>query len=324
MQQTKPAVIVDTDLGDDIDDTWALGHALRCKEFQVSFVLTAGHGDHVERARIATTVLDVAGADPRISVGLGVAEILDGTRYMFQEGWSASRGGTPSKREVVADGVGRLIELVVSSEQPVTVLAIGPMDNIVAALRREPRIASMCNLVSMIGSISKGHGGAPGAIAEFNVRRSPSAAREVLNAPWLSKTIAPMDTAGIVVLEGDTYRRVLESRAQLPCCIIEAFEWWLATMPESRRVKIGLTGGHMMKSNVLFDSVAVHLCRGPIARKTIAIKPMRLAVTDDGMTIISQDPAVPIVDVALDWIDKEAFQEELVDLITAESTHPRL
>ena len=144
MQKTEsgalPQVIIDTDLGDDIDDTWALGHALRCKEFQVSYVLTAGHADHDERARIATTVLDVAGADPSISVGLGsVAEISDGTRYMFQEGWAAARGGTAntaSKREIVTDGVGRLIEIVLTSEQPVILLAIGPMDNVVAALRR--------------------------------------------------------------------------------------------------------------------------------------------------------------------------------------------
>ena len=39
---TKIPVILDTDIGDDIDDTWALGFLLRSPEFDVKLVV----GDH--------------------------------------------------------------------------------------------------------------------------------------------------------------------------------------------------------------------------------------------------------------------------------------
>jgi len=53
-------VILDTDIGDDIDDTWALALLLRSPEVDLRLV-TTDYGNTVYRARVAARLLEVAG-----------------------------------------------------------------------------------------------------------------------------------------------------------------------------------------------------------------------------------------------------------------------
>ena len=63
-------VILDTDIGDDIDDTWALGFLLRCPELDLKLVV--GDNGKVEyRARLLARFLERAGRT-NVAVGLGV------------------------------------------------------------------------------------------------------------------------------------------------------------------------------------------------------------------------------------------------------------
>lgn len=45
-------VMIDTDIGDDIDDTWALVMALNSPELDVRYILTCGPGHHQGRAAL--------------------------------------------------------------------------------------------------------------------------------------------------------------------------------------------------------------------------------------------------------------------------------
>lgn len=318
----SPLLVIDTDLGDDIDDTWALAQALQCEEFRVGYVLTAGHGDHQTRARIAAKVLDAAGAPRDIAIGLGVVQDLpEGRRMMFQEKWAEDMDLTEwskSRGQVHEDGVGGLLDLVRQTAEPVTVLAIGPLDNIVECLRRDPTFASRCYFVSMLGSVYKGYDGDPNPIVEFNVRKNPLACREVLAAPWLSKTIAPLDTAGLLQLTGAPLTRLLASTAPLARAVVSANNAWLDGMSEERRHRIAI-GELSETTSTLFDSVAVHLCRGSLSRMELKVEPLRIDVTDEGMTVPTEDPSAPLVHVATDWNwkDFDSFCEDFVNLLTS-------
>ena len=63
-------VIFDTDIGDDIDDTWALALLLRCPELDVKLVV-GDYGKPVYRARLLARMLQTAGR-PDIPIGIGV------------------------------------------------------------------------------------------------------------------------------------------------------------------------------------------------------------------------------------------------------------
>ena len=67
-------VILDTDIGDDIDDTWALVMLLKSPELDLRLVVT-DFGDTVYRARLVAKLLQVAGrTDVPIGIGIRQAE----------------------------------------------------------------------------------------------------------------------------------------------------------------------------------------------------------------------------------------------------------
>ena len=63
-------VIIDTDVGTDVDDMWALAFALRCPELDIRLITTCT-GDVEYRAALVAKLLEVAGRTD-IPIGLGL------------------------------------------------------------------------------------------------------------------------------------------------------------------------------------------------------------------------------------------------------------
>ena len=300
MAKAKIPVILDTDIGSDIDDTWALAMLLRCPELDLRLV-TSATGDTVYRAKLAARLLEVAGrAD--VPVGVGLATRMD-AKHRTQLPWVADYDLARYPGKVQEDGVGALVEAIMGSRQRLTLIAIGPLTNVAAALEREPRIAKKARFVGMHGSIAWSHHGKGEAIAEYNVKSDAPACQQVFAAPW-KKTITPLDTCGRVRLAGAKYRAVAESPEKLARAVIENYEIWKQC------------GGWVQEpgvSSVLFDCVAVYLA---FAEKLLAMRRMKLAVTDDGFT--REDPAGHELEVALAWKDLGKFEDLIVERLTGE------
>ena len=76
-------VILDTDIGSDIDDTWALAMLLKSPELDVKLVVS-DTGDTTYRSRVIAKLLEVAG---RTDVPVGVGSRFDSPRAYPQESW---------------------------------------------------------------------------------------------------------------------------------------------------------------------------------------------------------------------------------------------
>jgi inosine-uridine nucleoside N-ribohydrolase len=191
----RTPVVFDTDIGTDIDDSWALAQMLRSPELEVKLVLTAT-GDTRYRASIAAKFLEAAGRTD-VPIGIGVNQKMpDGTRNL--EPWIAGFDLAKYRGTVHADGVAALIDLVMHSTEPVTIIAVAPVPNLAEALKREPRIAERCRLVGMHGSFDRGYGNSVQPAAEYNVKDQPQAFRAVFSAPWRDILITPLDTCGTI------------------------------------------------------------------------------------------------------------------------------
>ena len=293
-------VILDTDIGDDIDDTWALVMLLKSPELDLKLVVT-DYGDTAYRARVVAKLLRAAGrADVPIGIGIRQAE-KGGPQEAWVEGYSLDR--YPGK--VHADGVQALVDTVMASKEPMTLIAIGPPPNLGAALAREPRIASRLRLTGMYGSIHEGY--APGSKPEpeWNVKGAPDAARAVLGAPWLDAVVTPLDTCGRVQLKGERYRRLVAAKETDPllAALFENFRlWcprqeWCAKDPECV----------VAKSSTLFDTVAVYLA---ISRDLVNVERLGVRVGADGSTV--PDPAARPLGWATTWKSLDAYEELLV------------
>ena len=132
----KIPVIFDTDICDDIDDTWALALLLQSPEFDVKLVTTAV-GNTKSKARTVAKFLQIAGRTD-IPIGIGVKQ-HDGSHR--QDAWAKDYKLSSYPGKIHEDGVKALIDTVMNSRRRIRIVAVGPLPNIGAALDREPRIA---------------------------------------------------------------------------------------------------------------------------------------------------------------------------------------
>ena len=74
----KIPVILDTDIGDDIDDTWALIALLKSPELDLKLVVT-DYGNTVYRAKIVARLLEIAGrTEVPVAIGLKTSDAEGG------------------------------------------------------------------------------------------------------------------------------------------------------------------------------------------------------------------------------------------------------
>jgi inosine-uridine nucleoside N-ribohydrolase len=283
-------VILDTDIGDDIDDTWALSVLLKSPEVDLKLVV-GDFGNTAYRARIVAKLLDRAGRSD-VAVGLGLDPSDRGGR---QAPWIADYPLTKYPGKVLHDGAQAIVDTVMASPTPVTIIAIAPPPTLAEALRRQPQIAAKARLVGMFGSLRRGYGG-PKPDAEWNVKANPAAAKAVLSAPW-DITITPLDTCGLVHLTGGGYAALRDSADPVVAHMIENYRVWCGAKPQDAQ----------HGSSTLFDTVAAYLA---ISTDLCVMEDLNVTVTDDGFTKI--DPQGKMMHCATGWKDLDGYYGWLV------------
>ncbi|MFO7586214.1 MAG: nucleoside hydrolase, partial [Anaerolineales bacterium] len=289
---------LDTDIGTDIDDTWALAMLLNCPELDPRLIVTTS-GDTMYRAHLAAKFLQVAGRTD-IPIATGLNDLNGGQK--FQRPWLEGFDIAAYPGQITDDGALAMVDVIMASSEPVTVISIAVATNIALALEIEPRIATKCRFVGMHGSVHVGYNGQPEAVPESNVRYDVPALRKVFAAPWLERIITPLDTCGLVVLEGERYQQVNRSENPALRALIENYKIW-AKLVTWMTVDYDET-----KSSVLFDTVAVYLA---YSYDLLEMERIRLRISDDGLTL--PDPGGDEVLAALRWRDLDEFYDHLVE-----------
>ena len=208
MEHGTIPVILDTDIGTDVDDIVALGLVLRAPRFDLRAVTTV-YGDTALRARLARGVLAVAGR-AEVPVSSGVERPLMGRDPIFWEGWEAD--GIPPYDESTVPPAPHAVDLLLEQvlEQPgtVTILAIGPLTNIAVAMLREPRFAgAVKRIVCMAGMFQRRLDQFMFPYVEHNIRCDPEAAQVVL-ASGAPITLVPLDVTTRARVRRDDLERL--------------------------------------------------------------------------------------------------------------------
>ena len=288
-------VILDTDIGDDIDDTWALGFLLNSPELELKLAV-GDYGKNQYRAKLLAKFLQTVG---RSDVAVGIGLDLEPHGVGGQAAWVKDYDLKSYPGRVHTDGVQAMIDAIMQAKGPVTVIAIGPLPNVAAALEREPRIARRARFVGMYGSVRIGYNGSPTAAAEWNVKANPQACQKVFTAPW-EMTITPLDTCGLVTLDGDRYRRIRDAQSPVAAAIIENYRLWSKSQDPKNDVA-------EKRSSVLFDTVGVYLA---LSQKLCRMEKLGIRVTNEGMTVI--DNQAKRISAATGWNTLDGFRDLLV------------
>lgn len=285
--------ILDTDIGDDIDDAFALALALRSPELKLLGVTTE-FGDTTLRARLVSRYLSAVGrTDIPVAAGVPTAAANHFTQAAY-----ARR----SPQRAYPDAVTFLLDQIRAHPGQITVIAIGPLFNIQAAIARDPAtFRKVRRVVLMGGSVYRGYDDArTGAHrppdAEWNIRCNPAGLR-VLLAAGVPVYMMPLDSTQIhlpVPLQGQIYAHGSALTDQLALL----YHQW--------------TGVKQWRLPTLYDPVAVTYAIRP---DLCPARPLRLQVDDKGFT--HPVPGEPNAQVCLQS-DENGFLSFLMDRVTAD------
>jgi purine nucleosidase len=201
-------VLLDTDIGDDLDDAFCLALMLRCPELRLKTVTTV-FNDTRGRAATVEKMCDACDVRPRLVAGFG------GTMSIKPLAWATSRQplyrAGPSPRR--CEGPEHLIAALAEARRDFdAVFAIGPMTNLAASLLAEPDVTRMPRVLAMAGEFSQF------GFCEYNIRNDVEAAARVFAAgfaidliPWKIGVMTKLDEAkrGIIRNASTPLGRVL-------------------------------------------------------------------------------------------------------------------
>ncbi|HKV61294.1 MAG TPA: nucleoside hydrolase [Candidatus Acidoferrum sp.] len=163
-------VIIDTDIGDDIDDAFAVALALRSPELQVLGVTTT-FGDTETRAKLLDRFLAEVG-HPEIPVAAGAPTTPKSmfTQRRYAENNRFAKASHP-------DAVAFILDQIRRNPGQITLIAIGPLMNVGAAIDKDPEtFRKLKRVVMMGGSIKRGYGD-----VGFGVPKPPEPEWNILN-----------------------------------------------------------------------------------------------------------------------------------------------
>jgi pyrimidine-specific ribonucleoside hydrolase len=196
-------LVIDTDPG--IDDALAILLALASPEVDLRLVTTVHGNVDLERTTDnALRVLHLAGrSDVPVAAGARDSLVHPQLQRAAHVHGDAGLGGVelPESPATVdpRPAVVALAELLMSSEAPVTVAAIGPLTNLALLLRVYPDAADRIGRLVVMGG-SAARGGNVTAAAEFNAWSDPEAAHAVLTST-LPTLLVGLDVTLPTVLE---------------------------------------------------------------------------------------------------------------------------
>jgi inosine-uridine nucleoside N-ribohydrolase len=275
-------VIIDTDIGDDVDDAFALALALRSPELDILGVTTT-FGDTETRARIVDRFLGEA-ARPDIPVAAGTPTLnknpLTQRRY-------AERARSPNLPHPPA--VDFLLEQIRRYPGQITLIAIGPLMNVGAAIDKDvATFRKLKRVVLMGGSVKRGYGdlgySAPhGPDAEWNIVNDIPSAQKLL-AVGVPLAMMPLDSTQLKL---DEVKRAFLFSQGTP-------------ITDALTVLYHLWG---QETPTLFDPMTIAYAVSP---GLCPVQPMRIRVDEKGFTRV--EAGAPNAEVCLESNSEEFFR----------------
>lgn len=278
-------VILDTDIGDDIDDAFALALVLKSPEIKLLGVTTAFR-DPDTRARLVDRYLGAVGRGD-VPVAAGVVTEKGGLSQ------AAYAEGAPQRKH--ADAAAFILKEIRAHPGEITLVAIGPLTNVQAAIEKDPAtFKKLKRVVLMGGSVYRGYG-SPNAPPqpEWNILCDPDGLKALLGV-GVPVFMMPLDSTQ-VPLDQKAQAAIFSHGSALTDQLTLLYHEW--------------SGTGQWKTPTLFDPVAVtYAIRPDLCPAT----PMRIEVDAKGNT--KPVEGAPNAQVCLKS-DEQGFLKLLLDRI---------
>ncbi len=288
---TSPAapqlVIIDTDIGDDVDDAFAVGLALQSPELKILGITTAWGNTPLRAKLVARLLQETQRTD--IPVAVGIEKYPAQGKLTFSQARYAERGPDRSR----PPAVDFLLEQIRQHPGEIILIAIGPETNLGAALERDPEtFKKLKRVVLMGGSVYRGYDGFayptgnPQPQPEWNILCDIPAAQKLFGS-GVPLFVMPLDSTQIKLQELER-ARIFSSGNALTDALTVLYHQW--------------SYGNQI-TPTLFDAVAVAYAIRPELCPTT---PLRLRVDEQGSTKV--ETGTPNAQVCLRSDSDQFFQ----------------
>lgn len=262
-------VIIDTDIGDDIDDAFALMLALSSQKVQV-LGITAGWGDTGLRARLIERLLTETG---HAAIPVSAGPETKANNVFSQRRWAEQ---FPDRHW--PDAVSFILDQIRRYPNQITLICIAPLTNVGAMIDRDPAtFRKLKRVVMMGGSIERGYGDlgflpSHGPSPEYNILMDIPAAKKLF-ASGVPIYMMPLDSTQLKLNE--VLRATLFSQGTAATnALTELYEQW--------------TDATQNPTPTLFDAMAVAEVLNPSLCPTT---PMHVVIDDQGYTRVQPGTA---------------------------------
>jgi len=269
--EPKQLVIIDTDIGDDIDDAFALGLALQSPEFRILGVTTA-FGNTAMRQQLTMKFLEATGfSEVPVAAGVPTEGKTTFTQGIYTNGGQIIPATKMSGPDFILDQIRK-------HPSEITLIAIGPQTNLGAAIDKDAAtFRKLKHIVMMGGAVYKGYkGGAPDP--EWNILCDIPAAQKVFTS-GVPLYVMPLDST-ILKLDASDRNALFDHHTPITDQIHILYDEWSGTTKQ--------------ETPTLFDPMAVGYAANPELCPTT---PLHLTVDDKGFT--RPGPGAPNAQVCL-------------------------
>ncbi len=278
----REKVIIDTDIGDDVDDAFALALALRSLELEIIGVTTT-FGDTETRARIVDRFLEETG-HTEIPVAAGASTVIKNpmTQRRYAERVHAAKTSHPRAADF-------LLEQIRRYPGQITLIAIGPLMNVGAAIDQDAAtFRKLKRVVLMGGSVRRGYGDlgytAPrGPEPEWNIINDIPSAQKLF-ASGVPLAVMPLDSTQLKL---DEVKRVFLFSQGTP-------------ITDQLTILYHLWG---QETPTLFDPMTIAYAVNP---ELCPVQALRIRVDEKGFT--REEPGAPNAYVCLDSNPDQFFR----------------
>ncbi len=244
-----PRIVLDTDIGSDVDDALCLALALASRELEV-VALTCVGNESRQRARIGAKLLELARRlEIPVYAGCRVPALAgDGFNWFGHEGEAILEPGEALR---IADehAVDALLRLSRERED-LELVAIGPLTNIGVALMKDPDLAGRVRQLTILGGHVRkaeygGHVFTPGV--DYNLCSDPHASLVVLRSGIPTRLVTADVTLQTWLTEAEL-ARFESSGSELLRALARLVQLWT---PVQKRL-FRRAGCHVDDDNVAF------------------------------------------------------------------------
>ncbi len=276
-------LIIDTDIGEDIDDIWAISLILSTNMFKID-MFSISQGDVEYKTKLIAKILFELNID-NIAICKGVSTNLNNAIHPQKE-WIKDFDLHKFGGKIYSNyEEGYRQVLMANPNDEFVVVALSPFTSLarITTILKNKKVS----IVAMAGSIYSGYFGKTSPDSECNIVSDIEASREIISS-GLNVLLLPLDVCNNIVLDGENYELIKHSHNPFARIVMENYYIWQKDyIGGARKLDINKS------TSILYDFAPIWYLIFP---QNFDVIDVPLTITNDGLTVIG---GVDKVQVAL-------------------------